>query len=138
MLGFLFRIVAYIINGCITIHSTASTRTPSVPFSGVCIAFFLQGVGLSLINAHVNGFMSMLQNSTEMGLAHASYGTLSVERLRVILIVVGVGALVAPLISTQFSQITYWSFHYFILVGVSVVDLVTVACVFKGKEYDGN
>lgn len=107
----LFQIVAY------AILSTAP------PFPLVCFAFYLLGTGLSLLNAHGNGFLSMLKNPTEMGIAHASYGT---------------GALVSPLISTQFSQFSgrKWAFYYIFLLGAVVISLVVIIGRFKGREYD--
>lgn len=56
------RIIGY------TVLSTAP------PFPVVCVAFTFVGFGLSILNAHGNGFISMLNRSTEMGIAQASYG----------------------------------------------------------------
>ncbi|CAG8537440.1 12150_t:CDS:10 [Acaulospora colombiana] len=86
-------------------------------------AVFLLGSGLALLNAHGNGFMSMLENSTEMGFAHASYGA---------------GALVSPLIATQFSKHTdrKWAFHYMFLLGSTLISLSLILYTFKGKGYD--
>lgn len=42
----------------------------------MCCAFFLVGLGLSVQNAHANGFVASLKKHarTKMGLLHGSYG----------------------------------------------------------------
>ncbi|KAG8814571.1 hypothetical protein FRC17_001074 [Serendipita sp. 399] len=119
------------------------------PFALMCVGFFLNGMGMSLLNAQGNAILSMLHNPTAMGFAHASYGT---------------GALVAPLISTQFAEMhTYvngnptsaggghpktgdsssggggghpWSYYYAILVGTAVLNALVTVGVFRGKGYE--
>ncbi|CCA71736.1 related to tetracycline resistance proteins [Serendipita indica DSM 11827] len=93
------------------------------PFPLVCVAYFFVGAGLALLNAHGNGFMSMLKNSSQMGMAHAIYGS---------------GALVGPLIATQFAQFSgrKWAYHYFVLLGGLLVSFTLLVFVFRGKEYD--
>lgn len=56
-----------------------------------------------------------------MGFAHASFGT---------------GALVAPLIATQFSRKVHWTFYYFILLGAILLDMVVFTTVFRGKGHE--
>jgi fucose permease len=50
------------------------------PFPVVCVAFGFVGFGLSILNAHGNGFISLLNRSTEMGIAQALYGEYSPPR----------------------------------------------------------
>ncbi|KAI0739072.1 MFS general substrate transporter [Daedaleopsis nitida] len=96
---------------------------PAGPFPLMCLAFALIGFGLSLQNAHCNGYVASSREhaSTKMGLLHASYGF---------------GALVAPLVSTQFSQQKHWSYHYFISAGLYAFNTLLLCVVFRGKRQD--
>ena len=49
--------------------------SPAGPFPVMCCAFFLIGFGLSIQNAHANGFVASLNSSAKMGFLHSSYGT---------------------------------------------------------------
>ncbi|KAG8809202.1 hypothetical protein FRC18_004655, partial [Serendipita sp. 400] len=132
-LATLFQVVAY----------AMMTSAPK-PFAVMCVGFFVNGMGMSLLNAQGNAILSMLRNPTAMGLAHASYGT---------------GALVAPLISTQFAETyTYsgnpssgtlsghhkeggtgghrWSYYYSILMGTAVLNALIITGVFRGRGYE--
>jgi hypothetical protein len=49
----------------------------------------------------------------------------------------GAGALVAPLISTQFAQLPrWWSFHYLVLLGVALGDFAQMVGVFRGRGFE--
>lgn len=107
--------------------------SPAPAFPVMCIAFFINGMGMALLNAQCNSLLSMLHNPTAMGLAHASYG---------------VGALIAPLISTQFANIYTeshaasgintgkWALYYTILLFVALSDMASVAYLLRGKGYE--
>jgi len=109
MLAMVFQMIAY------------SFMTARPPFSAMCVGFYINGMGMSLLNAQGNALLSMLGNPTAMGLAHASYG---------------MGALTAPLISTQFARIKRWSLHYSILLGLACLDLAICIFVLRGKGHD--
>jgi hypothetical protein len=50
----------------------------------------------------------------------------------------GVGALVSPLVSTQFARYPrHWSFHYLISLGLSLVNTLSLAAVFSLKDEKG-
>ena len=49
----------------------------------------------------------------------------------------GVGALVAPLIATQFYKLPRWSFHFFTSLGISVLNTIFLIAVFRFKTQDG-
>ncbi|CAE6448114.1 unnamed protein product [Rhizoctonia solani] len=51
-----------------------------------------------------------------MGLLHASYG---------------IGAFIAPLVATQFAQLSHWSFHYLCSLGVALLNASLLLLVFK-------
>jgi fucose permease len=98
----------------------------------MCVAFFINGMGMSLLNAQCNSLLSMLHNPTAMGLAHASYG---------------IGALISPLISTQFARLYTdshatnpgsgkWALHYTFLLVAALSDLISFAVSLKGRGYD--
>ena len=57
-----------------------------------------------------------------MGVMHAIYG---------------VGAMCAPLVSTQFAQLRRWSFGYFVHVGLVLINAVFQAFTFKFKSEAG-
>lgn len=49
----------------------------------------------------------------------------------------GAGALVAPLVSTQFAQLRRWSFHYLVSLGITALNTVFLAVVFRARRQDG-
>ena len=57
-----------------------------------------------------------------MGVMHAIYG---------------VGAMCAPLVSTQFAQLRRWSFGYLVHVGLVLINAVFQAFTFKFKSEAG-
>lgn len=91
------------------------------PFGVMCMCFYINGVNFSLVNIQANGVLALLPTRTALGLGHSLFGA---------------GALVAPLISTQFSQIPKWSFYYLVLLGVALADFTSLATVFWGKGSD--
>jgi hypothetical protein len=51
----------------------------------------------------------------------------------------GTGALVSPLISTQFAQYPgrKWALYYTFLLGTLIINLTVLVWRFRGREYDG-
>ena len=49
----------------------------------------------------------------------------------------GVGALVSPLVATQFAQLPHWSFHFLTSLVVAIINVVFLTSVFKLKTQDG-
>ncbi|KAI8976674.1 major facilitator superfamily domain-containing protein [Trametes punicea] len=108
--GSLFQVAAYAMLG------------PAGPFPLMCTAFVFVGFGLALQNAHCNGFVASLKrhSHTKMGFLHGSYG---------------LGALVSPLVATQFSQSpAHWSFHYLISAGLYICNTCILWMVFRGRQ----
>ncbi len=97
---------------------------PGGPFELMCLSFVIIGFGLSLQNSHANGFVASGRNhvSTKICLLHATYGF---------------GALVAPLISTQFAEQKHWSFHYMISCALYILNTTMIWFVFRGRRQDG-
>lgn len=50
---------------------------------------------------------------------------------------VGIGAVCSPLIATQFAQLSHWSFHYLVLLGIAISNVLVLAAVFRFKDQEG-
>lgn len=48
------------------------------------------------------------------------------------------GAFCAPLVATQFSQLSRWSFHFLVSLGITIPNIITLAMVFNFKRQHGN
>jgi fucose permease len=138
VLGSLAQIVGY------------AFQSPAPPFPVLCIGYAFNGFGIALQDAQANGYVAELQDSaaTKMGLLHAAYG---------------VGALVSPLVATQFAGLGLggklpshtgaggvegvdyasvrgmwgWSAHFLVSLGIAVVNLVALVWVFRFKRQPG-
>ncbi|KAL1719076.1 major facilitator superfamily domain-containing protein [Schizophyllum commune] len=95
------------------------------PFPVLCVAYAVNGAGMSLQDAQTNGYVASLTENQEakMGMLHAAYG---------------LGALLAPLVSTQFAQMHRWSFHYLTSMGVALANMAISAAVFRFENQDRN
>ncbi|KAK2462133.1 hypothetical protein APHAL10511_005831 [Amanita phalloides] len=128
LLGSLLPIIGY------------SLQASAPPFPVYVMAFTINGIGMAFLvrdlllllshrldpiqDALPNGFVAALKNHahTKMGILHAAYG---------------VGALCAPLVATQFSQLhRHWSFHYLISLGIAITNAVILGNVFRFKTQD--
>ncbi|KAG9126757.1 hypothetical protein FRC07_002092 [Ceratobasidium sp. 392] len=109
LLGALVQVVGYTI------------LAPAPPFPVMCLAYAFNGFGIALQNAQSNGLISALPNNTsaKMGLLHAGYG---------------VGAFLAPLVATQFSQLPRWSFHYLTSLALALINTGVLFATFRLKE----
>ncbi|TFK91514.1 MFS general substrate transporter [Polyporus arcularius HHB13444] len=96
---------------------------PAGPFPLMCVAYALVGFGLSLQNAHYNAFVASSKDyaSTKIGILLASYG---------------LGAFVAPLVSTQFAQQKHWSYYFLISSVMYALNSALLWIVFRGKRQD--
>ncbi|KAK7039467.1 major facilitator superfamily domain-containing protein, partial [Favolaschia claudopus] len=111
VLGSICQIIAYVL------------QAPAPPFPVFVASFFLNGVGIAIQDAQANGYVASLRHSPEikMGLLHGAYGA---------------GALVSPLVATQFSQLRHWSFHYLISLGIAITNTVILIWIFRLKTQD--
>ncbi|KAI0754425.1 MFS general substrate transporter [Daedaleopsis nitida] len=98
-------------------------EAPAPPFPVFVLGYAVNGFGLSLQDAGANGFVASLKENaaTKMGILHAVYG---------------VGALASPLVSTQFSQLPHWSFHFLASLGIALSNAILLAAVFRFKDQD--
>lgn len=49
----------------------------------------------------------------------------------------GLGALVVPIVSTKFADSPHWSLHYLTSIGVASACIVSSSLAFRFKEQDG-
>lgn len=93
-------------------------------------------------DAQANGLVASLHEhaSEKMGVLHAIYGEyITCVHLPFIPsnLNLGVGALTAPLVSTQFSQHPRWSFHFLVSLGISVINTIVLVLIFRNKSLEG-
>ncbi|KIK86997.1 hypothetical protein PAXRUDRAFT_831878 [Paxillus rubicundulus Ve08.2h10] len=100
-----------------------SIEAAALPFPAFVLGYAINGFGMALQDAQANGFVASLKDNAEakMGILHAAYGA---------------GALSSPLVSTQFSQLPHWSFHYLVSLGVAVINTILLISVFGLKNQD--
>lgn len=100
-----------------------SIQSAAPPFPLLCIAYALNGFGISIQDAQANGLVASVHEhaSEKMGLLHAIYG---------------VGAFAAPLVATQFAQLRRWSFHFLVSLGIAVVNTVVLVLTVKNKSLE--
>ncbi|KAH8822989.1 MFS general substrate transporter [Flagelloscypha sp. PMI_526] len=93
---------------------------PALPFPVFLVAYVFIGFGMSLNDAQCSGYVAMMPRGpkTKMGFLHATYGC---------------GALVGPIVSTQFSKMEHWNYHYIASAGLMVPIIISHLCVFQGQ-----
>lgn len=42
----------------------------------------------------------------------------------------------SPLIATQFAQLSHWSFHYLVLLGIALSNVLLLAAVFRFQDQE--
>ena len=65
------------------------------------------------------------------------FSVTSRHTLVLILAFKGLGALLAPLVSTHFAQIPRWSFHYLTSLGLAVLNTASLVLAFRGRALKG-
>ncbi|EJF64656.1 MFS general substrate transporter [Dichomitus squalens LYAD-421 SS1] len=98
-------------------------QASGAPFPAFVIGFLFAGFGGAFLDAGSNGYLASLSEdtSTKMGIMHAVYG---------------VGAMCAPLVSTQFASLPRWHLVYLIHIGLVVTNGIVQAFTFKFKSTD--
>ncbi|KAL7414435.1 major facilitator superfamily domain-containing protein [Mrakia frigida] len=87
------------------------------PFPLFCFSFVISGIGMGLQDAQANAFVARLPNMLiKMSILHAVYGF---------------GAMVCPLISTQFSKMPNWYYHYLCSLAVAIINFASLLFVFR-------
>ncbi|KAJ7194833.1 MFS general substrate transporter [Mycena pura] len=98
-------------------------QAAALPFPVFVLGGIINGAGVAVQDAQANAYVaSIAENSeTKMGFVQAAYGA---------------GALIAPLVSTQFAQQRHWSFHYIISLGITALNTAFLAFVFRAKHQE--
>ncbi|KAL1946211.1 hypothetical protein VTO73DRAFT_15338 [Trametes versicolor] len=97
---------------------------PAGPFPLMCFGYLVIGVMLAIQAAQATGYVASLKkdSNAKMGYLHGSYG---------------LGALLSPLVATEFAKSPkFWSFHYIISAGLYVVNTAVLWYVFRGKRQE--
>lgn len=92
------------------------------PFPLMALSYTIGGFGWSLGVAQSNNFIAGLPNGmhAKLMVGHGCYG---------------LGALVAPLVSTQFAQFhKHWSFHYLISLALSLSNVASLIVTFRFRD----
>jgi MFS family permease len=110
-----------IVIGCTLQTIAYAIQSAAPPFPLFVIAFAINGAGLAVQDAQANGYVAAWNDNNKMGVLHAAYG---------------LGAFCAPLVSTQFSQLEKWSFHFLVSLGIALSNIIVLAIVFRFKDQD--
>ncbi|KAF7320610.1 hypothetical protein HMN09_00145600 [Mycena chlorophos] len=94
--------------------------TAMLPFPVFVMGAFINGIGYAMENAQAIAYVAGLpdDHGLKMGLFQATYGA---------------GALISPLVATQFSEMKHWSFHYLISLGVAFFATALFVWLFRGR-----
>ncbi|KAK0460110.1 MFS general substrate transporter [Desarmillaria tabescens] len=111
VIGALCQVVVY------TLQSAA------LPFPAFVMTFTINGIGIALEDAQVTSYVASLKDHPDikMMLLQAGYGA---------------GAFSAPLVATQFSQMTHWNFFYLTSLGIAVTNVIVLWSVFQLKPLE--
>ncbi|KAF8312636.1 MFS general substrate transporter [Clavulina sp. PMI_390] len=93
-------------------------QAPRPPFPVLAVGYYIDGFGGALQDAQANTLLTMFPTNqhTKMMVGHGMYG---------------LGALVSPLISTQFAQKKHWSFMYLTSLGLAGLAAAVLLAVFQ-------
>jgi len=110
LLGATFQLLGYVL------------QAPAPPFPVFALAYVLLGFGISIQLAQAIVFVVNLRNGAmKMGIYQATYG---------------IGALVAPLVATQFSEMEKWSYFFFISLGLALINVITIYASFGSERIE--
>lgn len=109
--------------GCLCSIIMLSIVSSGVPFPVVVASFFLSGIGLAVVLAQVNVFLSRLDKSSKyLSFFHGSYG---------------IGATASPLYATAMvNRGVKWNYTYLIVLGLMVINLFDTWFAFAGADED--
>ncbi|KAM5539257.1 hypothetical protein V8D89_007130 [Ganoderma adspersum] len=116
-----FGLMIFIASFVVAIGNSLQAAAP--PFPAFVVGFLFIGFGAAFLDAGSNAFVASLSGdtSTKMSVMHAMYG---------------VGAMCAPLISTQFAQLPRWSFGYIVHVCLALAAAAFTAFAFRFKSQE--
>ncbi|RPD75641.1 MFS general substrate transporter [Lentinus tigrinus ALCF2SS1-7] len=98
-----------------------SLQASGSPFPVFVVAYLFAGYSNAFLDAGSNAFVASVagDTSTKMGIMHAIYG---------------VGAMCAPLVSTQFARLPRWSFVYLVHIGLVTLSAVSQMLTFRFRR----
>ncbi|KAF7298349.1 MFS general substrate transporter [Mycena kentingensis (nom. inval.)] len=104
-------------------------QAPHLPFPVFVLARTISGFGSAMQDSQSNGYVASLASNhagTPMAIIHAAYGA---------------GALVSPLVATQFAREEFiahnrWAYHFITTAGLTTLNTAVLAWVFKGKRQE--
>ena len=59
------------------------------------------------------------------------------KKLGILASAYGAGALLAPLSATKFASAKHWSFHYFVTLGLALVNVALLSASLRFRHLDG-
>lgn len=103
--------------------SSGCVITPdnSSPISCFLATFFINALGQSIQDTHINSYVAVWGDYTKMGISHAVYGF---------------GAFSSALVSTQFSMLDRWMFHFIVSLALALLNISTLVYTFIFKTED--
>ncbi|KAG8851521.1 hypothetical protein FRB96_009194 [Tulasnella sp. 330] len=111
--------------GAVIQLGTYSGLAAAPTFPAFCVIYMLNGAAatlqISAANIFVTGLPNLETRPTNLGIMHAVFGS---------------GALIAPLVATQFAQMRHWSFHYLTSLGLAIINNIVLTVVFKWKRQE--
>ncbi|KAF5392417.1 hypothetical protein D9757_002303 [Collybiopsis confluens] len=157
---FIFSCVGYLLGACLNVVMSETIAfgkllvlscilqmvaftlvSPALPFPVFVLGYFFNGVGSAIQVLHissaftrynvqpiqlsqVNGYLVTMGSNIngKVAISQASYGA---------------GALIAPLVATQFSVKQHWSFHYLVSLGMVTANAILSSAVFRFKSKEG-
>ncbi|KAJ3778318.1 MFS general substrate transporter [Lentinula raphanica] len=103
---------------CVLQMTAFTLAIPAPPFPVFVLGYFINGIGSALQLAQVTGYLAVMGHNVngKVALSQASYGA---------------GALVAPIVATQFSVTQHWSFHYLVSLGMVTTNAFLTSAIFR-------
>ncbi|KIY70497.1 MFS general substrate transporter [Cylindrobasidium torrendii FP15055 ss-10] len=111
-----------VIGSCFQVLAFA-IEAPAPPFPVMVLGYFFAGLGAAIQDTQGNGFIGSLKTHkmTKLSILHSLYGA---------------GAFVAPLVSTKFSVMPHWEYHFIVSTGIAVINTIILVVVFRGKRQE--
>ncbi|KAF9558509.1 MFS general substrate transporter [Agrocybe pediades] len=120
--GALCQVVAY------------SIQCTAPPFPVFVMAYTINGAGISL-QARISSCATRIHVAQAMGFV-ASLRHRPEVKMSFLTSAYGVGAFIAPLVSTQFAILPRWSFYFLVSLSLALTNTTLLCLVFKFKRQD--
>ncbi|GEQ66588.1 hypothetical protein JCM33374_g251 [Metschnikowia sp. JCM 33374] len=109
--------------GCVCSIVMFTIVSTGGPFPLIVVGFFFGGMGTAVVLSQLNIFLSKMdKNSKYLSFFHGSYG---------------IGATISPLLATlMIEKDIHWNYVYVILLGLMLINLLSLTFVFRGADED--